>query len=50
MYQKRNYIEEITDAVVRGRRAGKTLAQLQAKLKAWQQRTRDPWVVKYEYE
>lgn len=27
-----------------------TLAQLQAKLKAWQQRTGDPWVVKYEYE
>lgn len=32
LYQKRNYIEEITDAVVRGRRAGKTLAQLQAEI------------------
>lgn len=28
----------------------KVLAELQAKLKAWQQRTKDPWIVKYRYE
>lgn len=28
----------------------KVLAELQAKLKAWQKRTKDPWLVKYEYE
>ena len=27
-----------------------TLAQLQAKLKAWQKETRDPWITKHEYE
>jgi glyoxylase-like metal-dependent hydrolase (beta-lactamase superfamily II) len=32
LYLKRNYIEEITDRVARGRRAGKTLAQLQAEI------------------
>ncbi len=26
------------------------LSDLQAKLKAWQERTKDPWVVKYRYE
>ncbi|MEA1950599.1 MAG: sulfatase [Planctomycetota bacterium] len=26
------------------------LGQLQAKLEAWQRKTKDPWVVKYEYE
>ncbi len=26
------------------------LADLRARLKGWQQKTRDPWVVKYEYE
>ncbi len=29
---------------------GSVLAELQAKLKAWQKSTRDPWIVKYEYE
>ena len=28
----------------------KTLAELQAKLKAWQKRTGDPWVLKWKYE
>jgi N-sulfoglucosamine sulfohydrolase len=28
----------------------KTLHELQAKLKAFQKRTADPWIVKYEYE
>ena len=27
-----------------------TLAELSAKLKAFQERTRDPWISKYEYE
>ena len=27
-----------------------TLAELQAKLRAWQQKTKDPWVVKYTHE
>lgn len=27
-----------------------TLEQLQGKLKAWQERTKDPWVTKWEYE
>ena len=27
-----------------------TLKALQAELKAFQQRTRDPWITKYEYE
>ena len=28
----------------------RTLAELRTKLRAWQERTRDPWVVKYRYE
>ncbi|GMV98607.1 MAG: sulfatase [Phycisphaerae bacterium] len=28
----------------------KTLAELQARLRAWQEKTRDPWVVKYTHE
>ncbi|MFC1806022.1 sulfatase [Planctomycetota bacterium] len=27
-----------------------TLRRLQAKLKAWQEQTKDPWIVKYDYE
>jgi len=28
----------------------KILAELQAKLRAWQEKTKDPWIIKYEYE
>jgi N-sulfoglucosamine sulfohydrolase len=31
-------------------RHASTLADLQAKLKAWQEKTKDPWRVKYKYE
>ncbi len=33
LYQMRNYIEELNDAVVRGRGAGKSLAELQAEIR-----------------
>ena len=28
----------------------KTLKKLQDKLKAWQKQTRDPWILKWDYE
>ncbi|MBN2292206.1 MAG: sulfatase [Pirellulales bacterium] len=31
-------------------RYAKVLAQMQAKLEAWQRKTKDPWVVKYKHE
>ncbi len=31
-------------------RHARTLTELRAKLKAWQKRTKDPWMVKYRYE
>jgi len=49
LYDLKNDPHE-TENLARSSAQEKVLAELQAKLKAWQQRTKDPWVVKYRYE
>jgi len=49
LYDLQNDPKELVNLASRAEHQG-TLAELQEKLKAWQQKTKDPWIVKYQHE
>ncbi|MHC4103931.1 MAG: sulfatase/phosphatase domain-containing protein, partial [Planctomycetota bacterium] len=49
LYDLRNDPDEVENLADSPKHKG-TLSRLQAKLKAFQKRTNDPWILKWEYE